>query len=260
MNPQFEVHSEVVQSILHEAVKTHAPIVLTYRGSSGWAMLKSRITGVEGDGQLLLIEIPRQCGSDTVLPEAGQSVSVAFRRGHRKHVFSSMVVDDSSGGSNLRNASVLRITWPDELCELQRRLYHRTPVPRGRLIPVDLWMDRCSADELDQEPPTPADEPKALPHRGKMLDLSAGGISVELPREVRPRWREQDQLSCRFAAGPDRTPVEVTARLTHYTRQADGHVRLGLQFLGLDTCEHGREVLRQIHHTANRLQRFRRSR
>jgi c-di-GMP-binding flagellar brake protein YcgR len=92
-----------------------------------------------------------------------------------------------------------------------------------------------------------------------MLDLSAGGLSVDFPREVRPRWREQDQLSCRFAAGPDRTPVEVSARLTHYSREADGHVRLGLQFLGLDTCEQGRHVLQQIHHMANRLQRFRKN-
>ena len=248
MSPQYLVRPDVAQAILSDAIRSRTPAVLTYQTPAGWAMLKSRLVGVQNDGQRLLLDLPRVTEPAEPQPETGQNLGVSFRRGSRKCVFSAMVVDETVATIDGCRTAVLRVTWPDDLAELQRRLYQRTLVPQGRLIPVDLWLARAGDDR----------QPEAMPHRGKMLDLSAGGLSVELPREVRPRWREDDQLSCRFAAGPDRSPVEVTARVTHYSREGDGHVRLGLQFLGLDACEWGRQMLQQIQHITNRLQRSRR--
>jgi c-di-GMP-binding flagellar brake protein YcgR len=250
LNPQYLVRPDLARTILLDAIKCHAPAVLTYQSAAGWAMLKSRFVGTEADSESILLELPHSLEPDTRLPEASQNVGVSFRRGHRKYVFNAMVIDGSEPGDTNRRTPVLRVAWPEELNELQRRLYHRTPVPQDRLIPVDLSLAQAGPDRLVD----------SIPQRGRMIDLSAGGISVEIPHEMRPRWREDDQLSCRFATGPDRDPLEIPARITHYSRTTGGHIQLGLQFLGLDACEQGRQVLQRIHQMTNRLQRFRRDR
>jgi len=278
MNPQKQLNPEMLQAILHEAIKKRMPAMVTYRGPKGWAMIKSRLLGVEADSELILLELTNdfKAEADTYITESnvynesndsidelqaespaslesletddlklGQSLGVSFRYGHRKCMFSTVMLGKSQRPQQDRNRCVLRVEWPEEVSELQQRLYHRTPVPYGRMIQVDLQLaqDDSSADTLP------------LPQRGRMLDLSAGGISVEIPRETRPRWRQDDQLLCRFATGSDRDLLEVSARIKHCSRTADGQVRLGLQFVGLDACEDGRQTLLQIRRMTNRFQR-----
>lgn len=269
MNPQKQLNPEMLQAILHEAIKKRMPAMVTYRGPKGWAMIKSRLLGVEADSELILLELTNEskAKADTHLSESndsidesqaeslelletddlklGQNLGISFRYGHRKCMFSTVMLGKSQRPQQDRNRCVLRVEWPEEVSELQQRLYHRTPVPYGRMIQVDLQLaqDDSSADTLP------------LPQRGRMLDLSAGGISVEIPRETRPRWRQDDQLLCRFATGSDRDLLEVSARIKHCSRTADGQVRLGLQFVGLDACEDGRQTLLQIRRMTNRFQR-----
>jgi hypothetical protein len=234
------------QSSLVEAARSRTPAVLTYQTSSGWAMVKTQFLDAGDANESLCLELAVQPGRlEEPMPEIGQELGVSFRRGSRKCVFTACLTacetQPTPGG---RTRTLLRVTWPDAIQELQRRLYHRTPIPSGRFIPVDLWLAR--ARETPQAAP--------LAHRGRMLDLSAGGLSVEFPLESRPRWQEDDQLACRFAASAGRA-IEVTARVTNYERRSDGRVRVGLQFMGLDAGDRGRQVLQQISGLTQQLQR-----
>lgn len=229
---------------LHEVARNRLPATITYQTHKGWTVLKARFVATPAESDLLAIDFVNPPDHAEPAPQPGQELGISYRRGSRKCVFTACFVDlsttpVSSGGTR----TTLRFTWPQHVEELQRRLYHRTPVPRGRLVPVDLWLAQAQEDF----------DSGALAQRGRMVDLSAGGLSVELPGETRPRWREDEQLSCRFAPGPDRPPIEVAAKLTHYTRLSDGHVRIGLQFLGLDTGERGRHTLQKISRMAQRL-------
>lgn len=246
MSQQYALERRPSHEALAQAAETRDIATVTFQAAAGWAVVKTRFVNADkGSGVLELELLAGQPDIRSAL-QIGQELGVSFRRGSRKCVFTSCLLESAEDrGAGGRSRHILRLTWPDNLQELQRRLYHRTPVPEGRVIPVDLWMGRKAEDSANN----------SLPHRGRMVDVSAGGLSVELPREIRPRWREHDQLACRFAAGPDRAPIEVAARLTHYTRLADGHVRLGLQFLGLDAGDRGRHAFQQISHLANRLRR-----
>ncbi|MBI4580018.1 MAG: PilZ domain-containing protein [Planctomycetes bacterium] len=246
MNQRFGVTPDQAREILQEMVDGQSPAKLTYQAGAGWVMVKSRFVGVDESSDLLLLEFSPRGDEAEDPPEAGQSIGVAFRRGSRKCVFDSHVVDQVAMPDDRPGTLALRLAWPEKVNELQRRLYVRTPVPRGRLIPVDLWIREAGGGR---------DEPPA--QRGRLVDLSAGGISVELAREARPRWREDDPLSCRFRADPNHELVEASVRLTSHSRLPDGHVRLGLQFVGLDASEQGRQVLQQIHRMTTRLQRRR---
>ena len=59
MSPQYLVRPDVAQAILSDAIRSRTPAVLTYQTPAGWAMLKSRLVGVQNDGQRLLLDLPR---------------------------------------------------------------------------------------------------------------------------------------------------------------------------------------------------------
>jgi c-di-GMP-binding flagellar brake protein YcgR len=246
LSQQFALAPRHSRAALLQAVETHEIATATWQTDAGWVVAKARFISADASSGVLHLELmPGQSDAQTAL-QIGQELGVSFRRGSRKCVFASCLVESTQDRADGRARHILRLTWPEILDELQRRLYHRTPVPPGRVVPVDLWMG----------PTAESTGAEGLPQRGRMVDLSAGGLSVELPREVRPRWRDDDQLSCRFSVGADQQPIEVAARLTNYTRLSDGHVRLGLQFLGLDAGGGGRHTLQQISHFAGRLRRF----
>lgn len=238
MGQNYVFETEHAREHLLEAARTREPVTITYHAKTGWIVIKGRFAGEQDGSGALVLEQSNPLRDSEPAPEFGQELGVSYRRGSRKCVFTAAFVDSQPSPKNGR--PLLRLTWPEQIEELQRRMYHRTPVPQGRLIPVDLWLAQAQA----------ADSANSA-HRGTMVDLSAGGLSVELPRESRPRWREDEQLACRFSTGPDRPPIEVTARLTNYTRMSDGHVRVGLQFLGLDTNDRGRNTLHRISRMAS---------
>lgn len=245
MSPQYPLKSDSSHTTVLEAAETRQPVTITWQAETGWQVTKGRFADADPDAASIYLHLPAAAG--TTRPEVSQDVSVSFRRGSRKCVFTSCLIDSFEGRARDGGKSglILRLSWPDSLQELQRRLFHRTPVPPGRYIPVDLWLSQANEDLSEH----------ATAQRGKMVDLSAGGLSIELPRETRPRWREDDQFTCRFSAGPNRPPVEVAARLTNYTRLSEGHVRVGLQFLGLDGGDRGRQALQQISFLTSRLRR-----
>ncbi len=245
MSQQFGLRPEHAREILTEAARNHTVTTITWETAGGWVMVKTRLCGLADEGNLL-IELPPAAEPAQPAPQLGQSIGVSFRRGSRKCVFDSAVVGQVELSRQNRQITALRVAWPDDVQELQRRLYQRTQVPRGRFIPVELWIEQAGGESAETSP-----------QRGKMLDLSAGGVSIELPHENRPRWREDDRLACRFATDPDRQPIEIPARLTHYSRDSAGHVRLGLQFVGLEACDGSRQKLHRIHQMASRLRRSR---
>jgi c-di-GMP-binding flagellar brake protein YcgR len=247
LSQRFALTADHTREAIAQAAQARTIVGLTWQSREGWVMLKSRLLGVHAENELL-VQFPGDDVNGTTLPEIGQDISVSFRRGSRKCVFDTPVAGYIELNENGRRIVAIRVAWPTDLHELQRRLYQRTPVPRGRIIPVDLWIKQAGGENL-----VPNSQ------RGKMLDLSAGGVSIELSRELRPRWREDEQLACRFATDSDREPVEIPARVTYYSRESDGRVRVGLQFLGLDACDRGRQTLHRIQQMTGRLRRFRRN-
>lgn len=247
MSQHFALRPQQAEEILAETARGRTIVGLTWRDDRRrWMIAKARLVEADRGRDGLLIECKHAADDDgDEIPQLGQDLAVSFRRGSRKCVFNTTVLGRDIHGDGERHHLVLRVAWPNDLHELQRRLFYRTPVPRGRFIPVDLWIN------------TQQDEAQPFPQRGRMLDLSAGGLSVELPREARPRWRNDEQLSCRFVNDAQRGPIEVSARLTHYNRLPDGHVRLGLQFLGLDAGEEGRRTLNRIENMTGKLRRSR---
>ncbi len=246
MSQPIQLDPDRQDELLHEAASRYLAVVVTCRAADGWTTLRSRFLGTDAKDQQLFIEYPS--GSGTVTPEivGGQNIGVSFRRSHKKCVFNTMVLGRCQFSlSATEGLPALKLRWPEQMCELQRRLYYRAPVPEGITVPVELWRGRAE-DRRSQNDPI---------YRGTMLDLSAGGVSVALPSDDSPCWHEGDPASCEFQAGSGEPPTTVSGRLRHWEEIGGGCVRVGLHFVGLDSSPDQRDTLERVIHVTVRFQR-----
>jgi c-di-GMP-binding flagellar brake protein YcgR len=225
--------------LLNEAVRRRTLIQLNCLHRGQWEVFQSRFLGIDLAEQELIIERPEMetgGADDTVSIEPGQNIGVAFRRGHRKHVFSTAVVGTVTLNSKKNKPTeALRLEWPETMQEMQRRLYYRVPIPPKITIPVDVW-DAKSNNTT---------EANAI-YRGRLMDVSAGGLSISLPSDADPDWTQNQTLHCRFSPGRGERPLELNSRFRHAEPTDSGDRQIGLQFVGLDTSPNGQEAIRKI--------------
>lgn len=246
MNRPFQINPNRKAQLLREAASRRLVASVTCKMSDGWATLKTRFLALEDDRHELIIEYPSSPGR--VAPEivGGQSIGVSFRRGHKKCVFNAMVLERCHYSfSKVKGVPALRLQWPEEMCELQRRLYYRAVIPEGTTIPVDLWR----GDAKGVRPP----ESEIL--RGIMLDLSAGGISIALPFGAFPRLEEDKVATCSFPVDKGEPPATIVGRVRYWDETDAHHLRVGLHFVNLDSSPNQRETLERVVRLAIRFQR-----
>ena len=85
-------------------------------------------------------------------------------------------------------------------------------------------------------------------------DVSAGGLSVMLPRPRLPRWQKSEKIHCSFPTGAGEPPVRVTGRLCYREQNARGDVRLGLSFLADKPDTGRRNAFNRINEMAARFE------
>jgi len=232
---------------LLQAATRRAPVVLNARIDDRWIIRKSRFRGVDRERGRLLIEYPSQPEHGQAEIDIGQCVGLSFRRGHKKCVFEAQVIgQDRSVPEGKCPVLTLSLCWPDRIQELQRRLYCRAKVPPRLSIPVDICPQSTRS----------AQAASGVACRGLMLDLSAGGMNIALPAEKRIRLKPGDTVTCTFALEPGQTPQEISGRLRHCEPAPGGHLRVGLQFLGLEASAEGCQTLQRIGRAANRFRKM----
>lgn len=231
--------------LLCEAVHRRTPATVTCRAEDGWVSLKSRILDANPDTHHLVIEYPWSPEPPVVEIAPGQSLGISFRHGHKKCVFNSAVLTRCGHALGGETVPAVTLAWPDEMCELQRRVYFRSPVPQGMTIPVELW--RGQVDETAS--------PGMPTCRGRMLDLSAGGVSVVVARRLETPWQDDEPVRCAFPVDSDNTLVSVSARLRHFEETPNDQMRIGLHFVGLDASPDDRQTLQRVIRLCGRLQR-----
>ncbi len=228
--------------LISEAALRRTPVALTSATADGFVTGKSRMLNADEEG--LWIESPSDTGHGPMELAVGQILGVAFRRGHKKCVFQATILRRSTflikTGTTVP-AVVLKM--PTAIHQLQRRLFYRTPIPAQVTIRVDL--------EPHNGPGTAAGEGR---FNGRMVDLSAGGVNIKLASSERPRYSSRDTVTCRFTTSPDQPAVEVPAQFRYQIATPDGNLRVGLQFVGLETSEQGRHTLERIAALAARFQ------
>jgi len=217
-----------------DAIAEHTSITLHVRTPSGWADWKSRL--LAGGDSNLTIACPHELRSGEANVAIGQMIGVSLRHGHKKCMFDSEVISrDSRTGD-------LVIRRPRNIQEMQRRVFSRARVPDHLTIPVNV--SRLAADGVTDVP--------SMPRRGILIDLSGGGMSVAVPPDARNKWRPGDTMRCLLPLEPAQEPRELTARLRFVEKASPGHLRIGMQFVGLEASAEGQTTLKCIARATSR--------
>lgn len=213
---------------LDDAVAERARIILHAKTVAGWADWKSRLLAT-GEGNLRIACPPELLGRDSTVT-IGQLIGVSLRHGHKKCMFDSEIIDQDPDTGDLL------IRRPSSIQEMQRRVFSRVRVPDHLTIPVNV--NRLATDGVTDVP--------SVPRRGILLDLSGGGMSVAVPTDARNKWRPGDTMRCLLPLEPAQEPRELTARVRFVEKTALGHLRMGMQFIGLEGSAEGRTTLKCI--------------
>lgn len=231
--------------ILGGACDRRLPVLLTRYGGSGWMAYRSRFTACCLDAGSIYIERPRgEESGGTADLSVGEQIGISFRRGRTKCLFTTVITGcEPMVDSSTPNVDTITLRWPEELQEMQRRLYERVNPPQGQAIDASYWHTTAN-------PGQPADA-----QHGVLENLSAGGLSILV--DHLPALNIGDVVGCAFRPRAGTEPLEFEARLRHIGRPGGRRWSLGFQFLGLESSTEGQCRLAQL---ATLVSWFRRSR
>jgi hypothetical protein len=172
---------------------------------------------------------------------------VNFKHAYGKFVFDTMVValepatQPDSGGT-------IVLAVPDQIGVVQRRSYFRVSVPESLKVNVVIWHRKTGANTK---------EPAHNYYEGRLMDISAGGAQVAIPRKGGPEdcaggagdsdFHKGQFVGVRFTPMPYETPLMFNAQVRNVLPTADRSAFcLGLQIVGLEASEEGRHVLSRL--------------
>ncbi|MBN1489020.1 MAG: PilZ domain-containing protein [Phycisphaerae bacterium] len=244
--------AEACDAALEQALARGEPVVLSLERSDAWLVAKSRFLGAASPGHQLLVQYPDASEGDGQRPEiqTGENIGVAFRRGHKKCVFTAIVLATGhytpSDGEPIES---LALSWPAEVQELQRRAYYRVPVPGNRFVPVKFWEGSANRQDGPGRRWAPT-------HTGQLADISVGGMRVVLPAAQNPRLHEGDAVGIEFQPDINQPPFVLDTQFRYANETPDSQISIGLQFVGLETSPQGQELLHRLFRVVRRYQQY----
>ena len=241
MSQLMDVKHQRRDEILCQAAERQVQAVISHRLDNGWTTYKSRILQADAAEGFVILQHPEP-GPGQAPPELapGEQIGVSFRRGHKKCLCSAHIeLLTSFKLSDGQAVAALQIPWPEELQEIQRRVYYRAEVPAGRRIEVAVWdggiLDRNQAELRD-----------APHHTGLLLDISGGGCRVSFEPSRDPQLQSGDTIGIRFQPDPRSEPIFLDAVFRHVEDNTRSNLALGFQFVGLETTSQGRQMLQAL--------------
>jgi len=250
MRPRRLVAPREATNIFDDAVRQRALAVLTLQEGHDWVTFKSRFLERDPSGRFFVLDY-QPIGS-TPLPtlSEGQYTGVSFRHKSRKVLFATIV--EATGHFVLDDKTsvpAVRYRWPTSMTELQRRAYHRTPVPSGMTLLVGFWPGGSAARPDAQASPLQITT-------GDLVDLSCGGALVRLHKASQPDWVDGQTLGLELQLPDGKPPVVIDGRYRGLRYEESGALSAGVQFIGLEMLPEGRVVLHRLSNAVQRLYRM----
>lgn len=243
MNASQLLTAERCEQVIAHVIERNLPVALTHRAADGWHLYKIRSFFASGSREsnriCVNVAVPGDASTSSP-PEPGDPVGVTFRLNRRKCVFNSVVRSVTPRQDRL----LLTIRWPDELQQIQRRVFERAPVPPDTVIPVRFWRD----DGGVAAPPCDRDV-----RHGQLENLSAGGLQIKVAGCADVHIGSI--YKCVFAPRPGAPALILDARLRHRDVAEQDRLVLGLQLIGLETTSEGRRLLDQLVRIVSQFQR-----
>jgi len=223
---------EILQSLIEKRV----PAIMSYLSRRKWHVAKVLLTNLGADRldvQILSREKPQPINI-----KIGQPVGISLKHGYGKVVFeASVIAFEPSLGAGGGGTIVMEV--PDRLEVVQRRNYFRVKVPDSLKVNMLLWHRRQKVDGGHTAP--------NFYWQGRLVDLSAGGAQVAVDAAPKPDFKTGQFVGLRFTPMPYEKPLVLNAQIRSVLPTANNeNVCLGLQMVGLEASDEGRQTLRRL--------------
>jgi len=234
------------QAILQAVVEGQSPAIMSYLSKDKWHVAKLVIKELTNDR--LHVEGCRSSGKPHPINiRIGQPVGMNFKHAYGKFVFDTTVVDLGPSSDPELGGTII-LAAPDRIGVVQRRSYFRVNVPNSLKVNVVLWHRTGKRTSKEQS---------HTYFEARLMDISAGGAQVTIPLKQaggeqpgaagESDFRKGQFIGVRFTPMPYETPLMFSAQIRNVLPTAD-HMSLclGLQIVGLEASEEGREVLSRL--------------
>ena len=247
------LQGEESRTVLASVVEQQSPAIMSYLSKDKWHVAKVLLKSIQDDK--LYIEGCHTIGKPHPINiQINQPVGLNFKHAYGKFVFDTVVVglepslDPNSGGR-------IVLKSPERIGVVQRRSYFRVNVPESLKVNVVIW-HRSGSRQMK--------EPMHNYYEGRLMDISAGGAQIIVPAksgkvEGAPGggvfdFHKGQFIGVRFTPLPFETPLVFNAQIRNILPTADhSALCLGLQIVGLEASEEGRQILARI---ANVVERY----
>ncbi|MBP8604848.1 MAG: PilZ domain-containing protein [Phycisphaerae bacterium] len=217
------------KDFLLQAIQEQSPVIASYLFDGKWHLLEMKTIGFSED----FITFKAQKPSENL--KAEQPVGICIHQGYFKYLFDTAVQAVSSEGY----MPLIKMDLPDRVERIQRRMYHRQPVPASLKVKVLFW-HRGYLEDTDEQP-------EELYWEGRLLNLSAGGAQFEIDAKEKNNFRAGQLLGVQFTPMSYQKPFLLESHVRYLKNQPDQtSFRIGVEFLGLEASREGREVLNRL--------------
>jgi len=234
------------QAVLQTVVEGRVPAIMSYLSKDKWHVAKVLMKDL-ADGKLSVEGCRPSKRPHPVNIRVHQPVGMNFKHAYGKFVFDTTVMaleastDPEAGGT-------IVLAMPDRIGVVQRRSYFRVNAPESLKVSVVIW-HRTSQRRSKEATHTYFE--------GRLMDISAGGAQLIMPLKGstenassgvgESEFRKGQFVGVRFTPMPYETPLMFTAQIRNVLPTADrGGLCLGLQIVGLEASDEGREILSRL--------------
>lgn len=234
------------QSVLQTVVGERAPAIMSYLSKDKWHVAKVLMQELSGD-RLYVEGYHASRRPHPINIRVDQPVGMNFKHAYGKFIFDTTVVA-LEPSSNPEAGGMIVLAVPDRIGVVQRRSYFRVDVPESLKVKVVLW------HRTSQRKSSGSDHAY---FEGQLKDISAGGAQLTLPMKnagdsdpsgvSESEFRKGQFVGVRFTPMPYETPLMFSAQIRNALPTADRTgLCLGLQIVGLEASDEGREVLSRL--------------
>ena len=175
-----------------------------------------------------------------------QPVGISVSDNEYKYMAESLVIGlDSKINDN--KAGYLILMMPAHVQKLLRRAFVRVNTPADLTVKVLFWhRSYCQSG---------ASVPAQTYWEGILNNLSAGGLQMTVPQHLADNFSRGQFIGLQFTPLPFQKPIVLEGTIRHIMTTLDGRVSLGIQFMGLESSEQGRETTIRLTETVQKYER-----
>ena len=225
-----EIQPFEIDGFFADACQEQSPVIASMMNEGRWRLIELTVSSVSPK-EIVFSSTDTTCE----LLKTEQPVGICVHLGYFKYLFDTMVISIQKQGLFWR----ILLDKPEHVERIQRRMYHRQPVPASMKVKVQFWHRGYLNDKTD-------DDPGELYWQGQLRNLSAGGAQFEIEAEDKEHFKVGQLLGIQFTPLSYQKPLLLESHVRYLREQSNGAFKIGVEFLGLEASPEGRKVLSRI--------------